>query len=283
MAADKVNVSQAQTNLKDAVLTSPVAGTVVTLDLAPGQSVSAGSTTVSSGSASSSSGSSGSGTGASGAGSSGTGSTGSSGSSSSEVVIEPLNTFVVDVDASTSQLSELEMGEQATITPTGTSTTAYGVVTTVSQLGTTSSGVTTFPVTITVTGSAKGLYSGASTDVSIIVSQVTNVLVVPTTAVHTVGTGSFVDVLKNGKEVTQLVTTGSASGVYTQIKSGLKSGQEVVIASLSKGRDHGLRYYHWRRFGGGGFGGGGFGGGGFGGGGFGGGAPSSPGGGGLGG
>jgi len=239
---------------------------VVTLDLSPGQSVSAGSTTVSSGSAASSSGSSG--TGSSGTGSSGTGSTGSSGSSSSEVVIEPLSTFVVDVDASTSQLSELEMGEQATITPTGTSTTAYGVVTSVSQLGTTSSGVTTFPVTITVTGSPKGLYSGASTDVSIVVSEVTNVLVVPTTAVHTIGTGSFVDVLKNGKEVTQAVTTGSASGEYTQIKSGLKSGQEVVIASLAKSATTGSGTTSGRGFGGlsGGLDGGGFGGGGFGGG-----------------
>jgi macrolide-specific efflux system membrane fusion protein len=247
VAADKVNVSQAQTNLKDAVLTSPVAGTVVTLDISPGQSVSAGSTTVGSGSSASSS-------------SSGTSSTSSSSSSSSEVLIEPLNTFVVDVDASTSQLSELEMGEQATITPTGTSTTAYGVVTSVSQLGTTSSGVTTFPVTITVTGSPKGLYSGASTDVSIVVSEVTNVLVVPTTAVHAIGTGSYVDVLKNGKETVQAVTTGSASGEYTQIKSGLKSGQEVVIASLSRSATTGSGTTGRAGFGG--FGGGGFGGGG---------------------
>ncbi len=90
-----------------------------------------------------------------------------------------------------------------------------------------------------MTGSPTGLYSGASTDVSIVVSQATNVLVVPTTAVHTLGTGSFVDLLKNGKEVTQPVTTGATSGEYTQIKSGLKSGQEVVIASLSRSASSG--------------------------------------------
>jgi membrane fusion protein, macrolide-specific efflux system len=166
---------------------------------------------------------------------------------------------VVDVDASTSQLSELQMGEQATITPTGTSTTAYGVVTSISQLGTTSSGVTTFPVTITVTGSPTGLYSGASTDVSIVVSQATNVLVVPTSAVHTVGSGSFVDVLRNGKEVVVPVTTGASSGEYTQIKSGLKSGQEVVIASLSRSTSSGSATGGFTGRGGfGGLGGGGF-------------------------
>jgi multidrug efflux pump subunit AcrA (membrane-fusion protein) len=88
-------------------------------------------------------------------------------------------------------------------------------------------------VTITVTGSTQGLYAGASAEVEIIVRQSTNVLVVPTTAVHTVGTSSYVYLLKNGKEVEQTVTIGAEGTPYTQITSGLKSGQEVVIASLS--------------------------------------------------
>jgi membrane fusion protein, macrolide-specific efflux system len=144
-----------------------------------------------------------------------------------------LDSFVVDADATTSQIAQLQVGEQAVITPTGSDTTAYGVVTSISKLGTTSSGVTTFPVTITVTGNPSGLYAGAEADLEIIVSQVTNVLVVPTTAVHSVGTSSIVYLLQNGKEVAQPVTVGATSGTYTQVKSGLKSGQEVVIASLS--------------------------------------------------
>ena len=66
-------------------------------------------------------------------------------------------------------------------------------------------------------------------------SQVTNVLVVPTTAVTALARVSYVDLLKNGKEVEQPVTVGTSSGEFTQIKSGLKSGQEVVIASLRAG------------------------------------------------
>jgi macrolide-specific efflux system membrane fusion protein len=182
-----------------------------------------------------------------------------------------LNSFVVDVDATTSQIGQLQAGEQAQITPTGTSTVAYGIVSGISKLGTTSSGVTTFPVTIAVTGSPAGLYSGASADVSIVVSEAANVLVVPTTAVHTVGTGSFVYLLKNGKEVPQPVTTGATSGTYTQIKSGLHAGQEVVIASLSSRISSGTSGTGATGRGFGGLGGGGFGGGGFGGGGFGGG------------
>jgi membrane fusion protein, macrolide-specific efflux system len=299
-----VSVSQAQTNLKDATLTSPVPGTVITLDLSSGQTVSAGSTTVTgdppssgssggtgpsstggTGTGSSSAGSSSTGgtgtgsasTGSASTGSSGTGSgsTGASSTSSTEVVIEPLNSFVVDADVTTSQITQLQLGQQAVITPTGTSTTAYGVVSSISQVGSTTSGVTTFPVTISVTGAPTGIYAGASTDVEIVVTQVNNVLVVPTTAVHTVGTTSFVYLLKNGKEVEQPVVAGASGGAYTQVTSGLKSGQEVVIASLSSripsSTSGGTTGFGGRGLGGGGFGGGGFGGGGFGGGGLGGG------------
>jgi len=171
------------------------------------------------------------------------------------------------VDATTSQIADIQDQEQAEITPTGTSTIAYGVVTTISSVGTTTSGVTTFPVTITVTGSPAGLYAGASAAVEIIVRQATNVLVVPTTAVHTLGTSSYVYLLKSGKEVEQTVTVGAVGSPYTQITSGLKSGQDVVIASLSSASlstGSGTTGTGRAVFGGGGLGGGagGFGGGG---------------------
>ena len=178
-------------------------------------------------------------------------------------MIEPLNSFVVNVDATTAQIAEIQDQEQAEITPSGTSTIAYGIVSSISTVGTTTSGVTTFPVTIAVTGNPAGLYAGASADVEIIVRQATNVLVVPTTAVHSLGTSSYVDLLKNGKEVEQTVTIGAEGSPYTQITSGLKEGQEVVIASLSATIPSSTGTGTGRAvFGGGGFGGGGFGGGG---------------------
>jgi multidrug efflux pump subunit AcrA (membrane-fusion protein) len=148
-------------------------------------------------------------------------------------VIEPAAAYVVDVDADTSQIGEIQDGEQAIITPTGsTSTTDYGIVTSYSTTGTTSSGVTEFPVIVAVTGSAQGLYAGASANVDIVTREVSNVLVVPTSAVHTVGNTSYVFLLKKGKEVRQSIGVGATSGTETQVTSGLKSGEEVVIASL---------------------------------------------------
>jgi membrane fusion protein, macrolide-specific efflux system len=178
---------------------------------------------------------------------------------------------VVAADATTSQIGEVLDGEQAVITPTGATTNYYGVVTSYSTTGTTSDGVTSFPVTIAVTGSPSGLYPGASASIELIIRQVNNVLEVPTSAVHTLGTASFVYVLKNGKEVDTPITIGATGDAETQVVSGLKSGQLVVIASLTATVPSGTggATGGFTRFGGGGLGGGGggFGGGGFGGGG----------------
>jgi hypothetical protein len=161
----------------------------------------------------------------------------------------------VDADATTAQIGDVQDGEQAVITPVGGTSTFYGIVSSFSIYGSTSSGVTSFPVTILVTGSSSGLYPGASADVELVIRQVNNVLVVPTSAVHTAGTSSYVDVLKKGKEVQQTVTVGATGEPYDQILSGLKSGQEVVIASLSSTVPSSTSGSTTRGFGGSGFGG----------------------------
>jgi len=114
-----------------------------------------------------------------------------------------------------------------------------------------------------------------SADASIIVLQHSDVLTVPSSAVHTLGTESFVYELKGGKEVEHTVGIGAVGTTLTQITSGLKSGTEVVLANLSvplstgTSTSGGLGGLGGAGFGGGAgrFGGGGFGGGGFGGGG----------------
>ena len=159
-------------------------------------------------------------------------------------MIEPLNSFIVDADVTTSQITQLELGQQAVITPTGTSTTAYGVVSSISQVGSTTSGVTTFPVAISVTGAPTGIYAGASADVEIVVTQVNNVLVVPTTAVHTIGTASFVYVLKNGKEVEQqVVCRRLGRGVHAgQVRSQVRPGGRYRLSLLPDPFEHQWRH-----------------------------------------
>jgi hypothetical protein len=83
--------------------------------------------------------------------------------------------------------------------------------------------------------------------------------------VHTTGAGSTVTLFVNGKPDPVAVTVGAADATLTQILSGVKVGQTVVIATITStipSSTTGTGRSLTGGFGGGGFGGGGFGGGG---------------------
>ncbi|MCW2547063.1 MAG: efflux transporter, family, subunit [Mycobacterium sp.] len=211
-AAAKVTV--AQESLKQAVLVSPLAGTVAEVDVTAGTSVSAASTAV--------------------------------------IVIGPGNdqvsTTVGDLD-----LDKVTIGADATITPDGTDKPVQGKVTAVgllptssttassssatsssssSSTTTTASSSATYPVTISL--DSGGLYSGSGADVAILIKRSTNVLTVPTSAVTTLGTLHSVTVLDNGQAVRKVVTVGASGPTVTEIKSGLTAGQHVVLARIDE-------------------------------------------------
>jgi multidrug efflux pump subunit AcrA (membrane-fusion protein) len=74
------------------------------------------------------------------------------------------------------------------------------------------------------------LRDGMSVTVSLIITSETDVLLVPYTAVTTVGPQSFVDVvLENGETEQRQVTVGSTNYTYTAITSGLSEGEIVAI------------------------------------------------------
>jgi len=173
----------------------------------------------------------------------------------------------VNSTVDSSQVSQVAVGDQATITVSGSTTPVYGTVGSVGLLATTTSGVSTFPVVVDVTGSPAGLYGGSSATVSIITEELQDVIVVPTTAIQYSGNNTTVDLDSGGKKVAAVVTIGAASGGDTQVTQGLSVGDKIYVTEVSfrgatgTGTGAGL----FGGGGGGGFGGGG--GGGFGGGG----------------
>jgi membrane fusion protein, macrolide-specific efflux system len=274
-------LSSAQANLTDANLTSTFSGTVASVNLTTGQEVSgsSGSGASGSGASGSSSSSSGlSGLGAtSGLGSSSSASNSSSSSSSNDIVVVSTGSFTVNTTVDDTEVGQIQVGDQALITPSGSTATVYGTVSSVGLIAASSSvSVASFPVTIAVTGSPSGLYAGSSATVSIIVKQLYNVIEVPTGAVSFTNGQSTVTKVVGGSQVSQPVTTGISTGGETQITSGVKAGDVVIDrvvrfnASTGSGRNI-LGGGTGRTGAGGGLGGGGLGGGGLGGGGFGGG------------
>jgi membrane fusion protein, macrolide-specific efflux system len=271
LSSMRASLTSAKASLADATLRSTIAGTVASVDLAAGDQVSG---SASSASAAGSGGASGATSGATGA--------SSSASSSAQIVVISTDEFVVNASVGASDLASVTKGLQAEITPTGAAQAIFGTVSSVGLVAESStSGSSTFPVVIDVTGKVSGVYAGSSANVSIIVKQLQNVLTVPTAAITNSKGKTAVTVVKSGKQHSTAVTLGVVYGLQTQITKGLSAGQQVLVTTVrlrgtTTGRTGGAGGFGGGGFGGGGggFGGGGFGGGG--GGGFGGGQGGAP-------
>ncbi len=267
-------LATAQANLSDASLKAPFAGTVASVGLAVGDTVSGGGGNAS-GSASSGGGSSArtSVGGLAGVLSALAGSSAASTSSSpaaSGVTLISTNSFTVSTSVDDTEVGQVKVGDQAVIVPTGSSNDVYGTVASVGLIASPSSGsVASFPVVISVTGDPSGLYAGASASVSIIVKQLNDVVEVPTAAITYTNGQATVTRVRGGTAISQPVTTGISAAGQTQITSGLQAG-DVVRERVVK--FNGVSGAARTLFGGAGRAGGGRFGGGFGGGGFGGGA-----------
>jgi multidrug efflux pump subunit AcrA (membrane-fusion protein) len=267
-AAD-AGLTSAQTSLAGATLTSPIDGKVASVNLTVGQQLGAGGTSGSSvtgaatGSGRSSAGSSGT------SATSGTnGTSTSTASSTAQIQVISAGSYIVNLGVDDTQIGRIAQGQVATVTPssattgtggtrnragatgaTGTGTpspvagttnattatpTASGTVSSVGAIASSSSGVSSFPVVVTLTGSPTGFYPGATVQVDITYNQLANVLRVPSAAVTQTNGVSFVTLTQNGKKVQRAVTTGIVAGGQTQILSGLSAGDQVTITITTR-------------------------------------------------
>ncbi|HWE69006.1 MAG TPA: biotin/lipoyl-binding protein [Acidimicrobiales bacterium] len=261
VVSSQAQLTSAQASLSEATLTSTIAGTVASINLSVGQQVSGTGTSSSTGSTTGAG--TGAGTGSTGKGATSTAAPSSSSSTSTtaQFVIISTGSYIVNATVDDTQVSQVVVGDQAVITPTGATTAAYGTVASIGLLATSSSNVASFPVVINVTGSPSGLFGGATASVVITVKNLQNVVVVPTAAIHYSGNATTVNLVTNGSTASHTVTVGAASGGNTQIVSGLAVGDQVVVPIVTikgfNGATGGARTGGGFGGGGGGFGGGG--------------------------
>lgn len=244
VASAKGGVTTAKQELADATLRSPISGTVAEVNVAKGDRSTGGSGSDSSGGGSGT-GSTGDTTGdttddTTGQNPQNTSSTSSASSlSSADFVVVGMKKWTVTASVDDTQVGLIKKGNQAQITTDNVTGTVFGVVSSVSVLSSSSSGTAGYPVEVTVTGSPSGLHDGASATLAIVYKQATNVLTVPTAAVHSDGSTSYVYVSANGTKTKKTVTTGLASGGTTQIKSGLAANAQVYVDTISQGTQRG--------------------------------------------
>jgi multidrug efflux pump subunit AcrA (membrane-fusion protein) len=205
IAADQASVDAAnaqlaanQQNLAAANLVSPIDGTVAQVDVSTGQNASVNS-------------------------------------SSSRIVIIGPGADQVTTAASDQQVGQVKPGEVATITPDGATKPLTGKVTAIGALATTTSnGTASFPVTISLDSSSSTLFAGSTASVSITLGSAKAAVTVPTSAVHTVGSASFVTTLSGDTTATKRVTLGVVGSAVTQITQGINAGDQVVLADLGQ-------------------------------------------------
>jgi RND family efflux transporter MFP subunit len=194
-----------------ATLVAPAAGTVSDLVLAPGSVVAASSTT-----------------------SNTTGSTIVSAQTIGKIK-SPDSQLMASVSVTEVDVPNIKAGQKATLTLDAFSDKSFtGKVLGVNTSGTVSSGVTSYPVTILMDPiSGVDIYPNMAVTADIITAVKTDVLLIPSTAIQTGSSGTFVQVMKNGKPSNVTVTTGLANDSQTEISSGLSAGDEVVTSTVS--------------------------------------------------
>ncbi|HEY1519457.1 MAG TPA: HlyD family efflux transporter periplasmic adaptor subunit [Solirubrobacteraceae bacterium] len=225
-------VHTAETAVNDTKLYAPTSGTIASLSsLTPGDTVSSGGSSSASSSSSSSSGSSGTAAtgGAATAGSLGGSSSSSSGSSSGFAEIVNTNTLTMTVAFSESDISKVKVGQPATVTLdalAGVELAAH--ISSISLVGTTSSSVVSYNATLTLDQNDSRVKPGMSASASVITGQASGVTV-PNAAVTGSGSLGTVNLMKNGKEVSQQVVVGLRGDSRTKIISGVSAGDQLVI------------------------------------------------------
>ena len=187
--------------LAETTLRAPASGTIVSLeDLFAGDSVQAGSS-----------------------------SSDSSTSSSSFAEIVNTNTLTMTAAISEADIGEIKVGQPATVTLdalTGVELAAH--VATISAGATDSSDVVSYNVTLDLDQTDSRVLSGMSASATLIVAQASGVTV-PTAAVTGSGSEATVTLDEGGKDVQQQVVVGLRGTTRTEIASGLKAGDELVV------------------------------------------------------
>jgi multidrug efflux pump subunit AcrA (membrane-fusion protein) len=193
----QANLTEAQQSLKEATLTSPINGTVVSAAISTGETVSAGSST-------------------------------------EIITILGTNSYEVEATLDSSQIPSVKVGQAASVEVDGVDGNLEGTVSQVGPLQSSSSGYS-YPVIVALPpSSSSDMHSGSTGNVTITTGSVSNVVAVPTSAVQSFGSTSYVTELSKSQLTRKVIKVGMVGDTYTQVDSGLSPGQSVVLVDYAE-------------------------------------------------
>jgi multidrug efflux pump subunit AcrA (membrane-fusion protein) len=194
--AAQAAVTVAQQAIDQATIVSPIAGTVLAVNLASGQAAQAGSTT-------------------------------------QTILVQGAGGMEAMTSVSLADVTKVKVGQAATVTPDGAAQPATGSVVSVAAMpNTANTSTTTYNVIVSLPPDASSLTNGAIGAVGIVTGTASGIAV-PTSAVRTTGGRRTVTVLEGNTTRTVGVQVGVVGDQWTQITNGLSAGQLVVLATVS--------------------------------------------------
>lgn len=155
-------------------------------------------------------------------------------------VISMLGTgdFQIKVDVPESDIIKIKVGDpvKTTLDAYGSADVFEGKIVYINVAETVIQDVVYYKVTAQLNPTDKEIKSGMTANVDIITATAENVLYLPSRAVKQDETGKkYVEILKFGNNVEKVtIETGLKADTGTEIKNGLKEGQEVIISKTQK-------------------------------------------------
>jgi HlyD family secretion protein len=225
-------VAVAQADLDNAVLRSPVAGVVSSINGTVGEVVgnASGTTAQAPGSDARLPGVADTSGAGSGAGAS-AGSAATSAGGGAFITLDDVDTFRLVVPFEESDASRLAANQRVDVTVDAVpGLTEPGTVLAVSPTGVQSSGIVNYYATVVLNQSDPRLRDGQTAEAAVVVDSAEGVLRVPSAAVRTEGGRTVVSTPgPNGAATTTPFGAGRVGDQYTEVQSGLKEGQEVLL------------------------------------------------------
>jgi len=206
-----VAVDQARTAIEDTVLRAPFDGTVSTVNAVVGQS------------------------------SSGASSSGASDTSGSGLVtlVDPtgknVTASIAEADA-----TAVKVGQSATISLPASGTEMKGKVVSVDPQSTVTDNVVQYKTRVSLESPPVTVRVGQTASISITTASSEDVLYVPTSAIATDGTKSYVMKVVDGKRSKVEVSTGMVGTTGTEITSGVDEGDVVVLSNTGVSESNGF-------------------------------------------
>jgi RND family efflux transporter MFP subunit len=160
----------------------------------------------------------------------------SSSNSQAPIIIGDLNTLKAQVEVNEVDVSNVNIGQKATMTFNAIDGLMLtGKVEKMDSLGTLTSGVVTYNVTLGFDSSDPRIRPAMSVSTSIITGVKQDIIIIPNSAVKSQNGSSYVQILKDGRTTPQrtLVEIGISNNTETEIINGVNVGDKVVTQTIS--------------------------------------------------